>query len=128
MKLVTRYFGIFHAFLALFEVLEHSLILKKHKQNTFQKFQASKKSKMQDAYVKTDTHIINVNITSNVNSFTSERKFDKGITVQTLKDKLELITGARSGIMTIEAFDQNDVKICDLKVIKMLRILIRCGF
>ena len=68
------------------------------------------------AYIKTDSHIVNVQISSNCNSFTSERKFDKGITVQTLKDKLELITGARSGLMTIEVFDQNDVKVCDLKV------------
>ncbi len=69
-----------------------------------------------EIHVKTDAHIVNVNITSNVNSFTSERKFDKGITIQTLKDKLELITGARSGLMKIELFDQNDTKICDLKV------------
>ena len=69
------------------------------------------------AYIKTDSHFVNVHITSNCNSIiTSERKFDKGITVQTLKDKLELITGARSALMTIEGFDQNDVKVCDLKV------------
>ena len=69
------------------------------------------------AYIKTDSHFVNVHITSNCNSIlTSERKFDKGITVQTLKDKLELITGARSALMTIEVFDQNDVKVCDLKV------------
>ena len=66
--------------------------------------------------VKTDSHIINVNISSNCNTFTSERKFDKGITVQALKDKLELITGARSGLMKIEVFDANDSKVCDLKV------------
>jgi len=65
--------------------------------------------------VKTDSHIINVNITSNCNSFNCERRFDKGITVQTLKDKLELITGARSQLMTIEIFDSNDAKICELK-------------
>ena len=69
------------------------------------------------AYIKTDSHFVNVHITSNCNSIiTSERKFDKGITVQTLKDKLELITGARSALMTIEVFDQNDVKVCDLTV------------
>merc|ERR1711963_918905 len=66
--------------------------------------------------IKTDSHVINVQITSNCNSIvTSERRFDKGITVQTLKDKLELITGARSALMAIEVFDQNDVKVCDLK-------------
>ena len=72
---------------------------------------------MQDVIVKTDCHIINVHITSNCNSIvTSERRFDKGLTVQTLKDKLEMITGARSQLMQIEVFDQNDVKVCDLKV------------
>jgi len=67
--------------------------------------------------VKTDSHIVDLSITSNCNSFghLCQRKFDKGITVQTLKDKLELITGARSALMTIEVFDQNDVKVCDLK-------------
>merc|ERR1712156_518960 len=71
----------------------------------------------QVAYVKTDSHIINVQITSNCHSNlqTYERKFDKGITVQTLKDKLELITGARSQLMTVEVFDEKDVKVCDLK-------------
>jgi len=69
------------------------------------------------AYVKTDSHVVNVSITSNCNSIghLCQRKFDKGITVQTLKDKLELITGARSALMTIEVFDQNDAKVCDLK-------------
>jgi len=73
------------------------------------------------AYIKTDSHFVNVHITSNCNSIiTSERKFDKGITVQTLKDKLELITGARSALMTIEVFDQNDVKVCDLTDLEAL--------
>lgn len=76
----------------------------------------SEQLNIKHGYVKTDSHIVNVQISSNCNSFTSERKFDKGITVQTLKDKLELITGARSALMTIEVFDQNDVKVCDLKV------------
>ena len=67
--------------------------------------------------VKTDSHIINVNITSNRNNtYITERKFDKGITVQALKDRLEVITGARSQLMKIEVFDANDSKVCDLKV------------
>ena len=74
---------------------------------------------MENAYVKTDSHILNVQVTSSTRDdmVLSERKFDKGITVQNLKDKLELITGARSQLMTIEVFDQNDAKVCDLKVI-----------
>jgi len=73
--------------------------------------------KMHDMQVKTDSHIINVNITSNRNNtYITERKFDKGITVQALKDRLEVITGARSQLMKIEVFDANDSKVCDLKV------------
>merc|ERR1712018_1041377 len=72
--------------------------------------------KMHDMQVNTDSHIINVNITSNRNNtYITERKFDKGITVQALKDRLEVITGARSQLMKIEVFDANDSKVCDLK-------------
>ena len=75
---------------------------------------------MHDMQVKTDSHIINVNITSNRNNtYITERKFDKGITVQALKDRLEVITGARSQLMKIEVFDANDSKVCDLKVYRL---------
>ena len=74
--------------------------------------------------VKTDSHIINVNITSNRNNtYITERKFDKGITVQALKDRLEVITGARSQLMKIEVFDANDSKVCDLKVERSLETI-----
>ena len=72
---------------------------------------------MDNAYVKTDSHVLTVQVTSSCTSCASERRFDKAITIQNLKDKLELITGARSQVMTIEVFDQNDAKVCDLKVI-----------
>lgn len=58
--------------------------------------------------------IVNVFITSNCNSFTSEKKFNKDLTVAGLKNKLELITGASALSMTVEAFDKNDKKVCDL--------------
>ena len=69
--------------------------------------------------VTTGSHILTLQISSSTRDdmVLSERKFDKAITVQNLKDKLELITGARSALMTIEVFDQNDAKVCDLKVI-----------
>ena len=76
----------------------------------------SNMSKCNEMQVQTDSHIVNVNVTSNCNlHMRMEQKFDKGLTIQTLKDKLELITGARSQVMTIEVFDTNDVKVCDLK-------------
>ena len=58
--------------------------------------------------------LVNVQITSNCNSFTSEKRFAKDLTVSDLKGKLELITGASSLSMTISAFDKNDKKVCDL--------------
>jgi len=36
---------------------------------------------------------LNVFITSNITSFTSEKRFEKSLTVADLKDKLELISG-----------------------------------
>ena len=71
----------------------------------------SNMSKCNEMQVQTDSHIVNVNVTSNCNlHMRMEQKFDKGLTIQTLKDKLELITGARSQVMTIEVFDTNDKK------------------
>ena len=69
---------------------------------------------MENTVVLANSHVVLISITSNCNTFTSEKKFDKGITVRALKDKLELITGARSGLMSLELFDQYDKKVCDL--------------
>ena len=57
--------------------------------------------------------LVNVFITSNCNSFQSEKKFSKDLTVNDLKNKLELITGASALSMTITAFDKKDTKVCD---------------
>ena len=56
---------------------------------------------------------LNVFISSNITSFTSEKRFDKSLTVADLKSKLELITGATSG-MKLTAFDKEDKLICEL--------------
>ena len=58
--------------------------------------------------------LVNVFITSNCNSFTSEKKFSKDLAVAELKNKLELITGASALSMTITAFDKKDNKVCEL--------------
>lgn len=58
--------------------------------------------------------MVNVFITSSCNSFTSEKKFVKDLTVSQLKNKLELITGASALGMKISSFDKNDKKVCDL--------------
>ena len=56
----------------------------------------------------------NVFISSNITSFTSEKKFDKSLTIADLKSKLELITGGNSGNMRITAFTKEDKLICEL--------------
>ena len=57
---------------------------------------------------------VNVFISSNITSFTSEKRFDKSLTVADLKSKMELITGGTAGGMKITAFDKDDKFICDL--------------
>jgi len=57
---------------------------------------------------------LNVFITSNITSFTSEKRFEKSLTVADLKDKLELISGGTAGGMKITAFDKEDKLICEL--------------
>jgi len=59
--------------------------------------------------------LLNVQITSNITSFTSEKRFEKSLTVQELKAKLELICGASSGAMTITVFDKDNKKFCVLE-------------
>ena len=57
---------------------------------------------------------VNVFISSNITSFTSEKRFDKSLTVADLKSKMELITGGNAGSMKISAFNKDDKHICDL--------------
>ena len=57
---------------------------------------------------------VNVFISSNITSFTSEKKFDKSLTIADLKSKLELITGGNSGSMHITAFTKEDKLICEI--------------
>ena len=51
---------------------------------------------------------VTVFITSNCNSFTSEKKFAKDLTVTALKGRLEVITGASALSMKIAAYDKKD--------------------
>merc|ERR1711936_1272250 len=58
--------------------------------------------------------LVNVFITSNITSFTSEKRFDKSLTVSDLKSKLEMISGGSALTMKITVFDKEDKMICDL--------------
>jgi len=58
---------------------------------------------------------IHVFVTSTVNSFGTERKFAKSLTVQELKNKLELLTGAPSISMEVEAYTKDNKLVCKLE-------------
>ncbi|KAK9303284.1 hypothetical protein QLX08_005043 [Tetragonisca angustula] len=59
---------------------------------------------------------VNLSITSNSshNSYCVERRFQKGITIDEFKGKLELVTGGNPITMKIEVYDKNDKLICKL--------------
>lgn len=52
--------------------------------------------------------IVQLFVTSNLNSFGSERRFQKSLTISELKNKLELLTGASASGVTLELYDKSD--------------------
>jgi tubulin-folding cofactor B len=69
----------------------------------------------QDSFKVVTGDLVNVHITSNITSFTSEKRFDKSITVVELKAKLELICGATAGAMVITVYDKDGKQVCGLE-------------
>ncbi|CAK9822082.1 Tubulin-folding cofactor B [Anthophora retusa] len=58
---------------------------------------------------------INLSITnSSQNTYCVERRFQKAITIDEFKGKLELVTGANPATMKVEVYDKNDKLICIL--------------
>ncbi|OAD58866.1 Tubulin-folding cofactor B [Eufriesea mexicana] len=67
------------------------------------------------AYSVITSDFINVCITnSSQSSYCVERRFQKGITINEFKGKLELVTGGNPLTMKIEVYDKNDKLICKL--------------
>ncbi|XP_043603421.1 tubulin-folding cofactor B [Bombus pyrosoma] len=67
------------------------------------------------AYNVITSDFVNVSITnSGHNSYCIERRFQKGITIDEFKGKLELLTGGNPTTMKIEVYDKNDKLICIL--------------
>ncbi|KAL6431905.1 hypothetical protein ACFW04_007379 [Cataglyphis niger] len=59
---------------------------------------------------------VNVSITnSGQESCCVERRFQKGITIDEFKGKLELLTGGNPATMTVEVYDKNDKLVCKLE-------------
>ncbi|XP_078036553.1 tubulin-binding cofactor B [Augochlora pura] len=57
---------------------------------------------------------VNLSITNSNEQYYVERRFQKGITIDEFKGKLELITGGNPVTMVVEVFDKNDRLVCTL--------------
>lgn len=57
---------------------------------------------------------VNVHISSTVTSFNSEKRYQKDLTISTLKGKLELVTGGNAGQMVLEVYNKEGHKVCVL--------------
>jgi len=58
--------------------------------------------------------IVNVLITNNVTSLTSETRLNRDLTIGALKRKLELMTGATASDMHLEVFNREDKLVCTM--------------
>lgn len=67
-------------------------------------------------YTVITSDFINLSITSSgQESSCIERRFQKGITIDEFKGKLELLTGCSPTTMTVDVYDKNDKLICKLE-------------
>nr|CAG4646578.1 EOG090X0DT2 [Macrothrix elegans] len=57
---------------------------------------------------------VNVTVTSSISSFAAEKRFPKNLTIGDLKGKLELVTGANAGSMTLELYNREKQFVCAL--------------
>lgn len=60
------------------------------------------------------SHVVNLTVTSSINSFGSERRFQKDLTIGALKSKLELLTGSQSHNMKLEVYNKDNRLVCML--------------
>jgi len=66
-------------------------------------------------YTVVTASMVDVFITSNIATFTSQKKFDKALTIASLKDKLEMITGGSAGYIKLSVTDKNNKPVCKLE-------------
>ncbi|XP_062579388.1 tubulin-folding cofactor B-like [Saccostrea cucullata] len=57
---------------------------------------------------------VNVRVTSSANSFGTEKRFPKDLTIADFKNKLELLTGSTPGNMKLEVYDADNKLVCKL--------------
>ncbi|KAG8230588.1 hypothetical protein J437_LFUL004501 [Ladona fulva] len=71
---------------------------------------------MADSFQVLTKSYVNVSISTSGNpSGPLERRFDKGITIEQLKVKLELLTGGKSDTMKVEIYSKEDALVCSLE-------------
>lgn len=58
--------------------------------------------------------ILTLHVTSSHAQVGSERRFDKGNTIISIKEKLEMIVGSSAAHMRLEVYGEGDRKVCDL--------------
>lgn len=58
--------------------------------------------------------IVTLSVTSSMNSFGSERRFQKDMTLSELKGKLELLTGATAANMKLELYNKENKLVCKM--------------
>ncbi|XP_033735460.1 tubulin-folding cofactor B-like [Pecten maximus] len=69
---------------------------------------------MAEQYSVVTQSVVTVRVTSTGNTFGSERRFQKDLTVAEVKGKLELVTGSIATNMKLEVYSKEDKLICKL--------------
>lgn len=69
---------------------------------------------MADQFSVVTQSVVTVRVTSSGNTFGSERRFQKDLTVAEVKGKLEMVTGSVAGNMKLEVYGKDDKLVCKL--------------
>ncbi|XP_043234958.1 tubulin-folding cofactor B-like isoform X2 [Amphibalanus amphitrite] len=57
---------------------------------------------------------VNVTVSSNITQYPMQKRFQKGLTILQLKNKLELVTGGSAATMRLSLLDKQDQFVCYL--------------
>ncbi len=59
-------------------------------------------------------HVVNVDVSSTLTSFVSNKRFQKDLTIAALKSKLELVSGVTAASMKLEVYNSDNQLLCVL--------------
>jgi len=63
---------------------------------------------MGDSIQVVSAQLLNLRVSSTLNDFMAEKRFDRGLTIADVKMRLEMVTGASAGQMIVTVLDHND--------------------